>query len=460
MSRILVNLALLTMLCFTLPAMADNNIREYQLPNGLTLVVKPDHRAPIVLSEIWYKVGSSYEPDGITGISHVLEHMMFKGTPTYPPGTILTLVAAHGGTQNAMTGADFTMYYQEWAANNLDLSFTLEADRMQHLLLDPTLFNTELHVVQEERRLSIDNNPNMVTYERFNAALFPNSPYGHPDIGWPTDLKQLNVADLRHWYQTWYTPNNAILVVVGDVNANHVYELAEEHFGNIKPKMLPVNKQFTSLTKTTTILQTVHAPAKLPVIYMGFNVPSVPSEHNSQEPYTLDVINQLLTGDNSARLFKNVVRGATIATYVEGNYDLYARLPTVFAIAAQPTASHSNNELKQAILQQIQALQNTPPTQDELNRVKNAMLAMRIYNQDQLSDAAYMLGSLESVGLSAREIDNYQRQINKITPADIQAVAKKYLIPANMTVTILAPTAIAEPPTTAPSAQGDTHANS
>lgn len=458
MSRILTSLAFIALLGLTLPAIADNNIREYQLPNGLTLVVKPDHRAPIVLSEIWYKVGSSYEPLGITGISHVLEHMMFKGTPTYPPGTILSLVAEHGGNQNAMTGADFTMYYQEWAANNLDLSFSLEADRMQNLLLDPKLFDTERQVVEEERRMSVDNDPNMVTYERFKAALFPNTPYGHPDIGWPADLKQLTVDDLRQWYQTWYTPNNAILVIVGDVNPNKVYELAEEHFGNIKPKPLPAIKQFTNLTKTTTILQTVKAPAKLPAIFIGFNVPSVPSQHNSQDPYALDVINHLLAGDNSALLFKNVVRGSAIATYVEGNYNLYARLPTMFAIAAQPTTTHSNTELKQAILQQIQQLQTTPITQSELNRVKNSMLAMQIYNQDELSDEAYMIGSLESVGLSAREIDNYQRQIKKVTPADIQEVAKKYLIPRNMTITTLTPLPIPDT-TTANTTQGDSHEN-
>jgi len=461
MSRIVTKLALLMMVFFTLPALADDNIREYQLPNGLTLVVQPDHSAPLVLSEIWYKVGSSNESDGLTGISHVLEHMMFKGTPAYPEGQLFSIVAAHGGDQNAMTGSDFTMYYQEWSRENLALSFTLEADRMQNLSLNPALFNSELKVVQEERKLRVDNNPTMLTYERFMAAAFPNSPYGHPPVGWSSDLKQLTVDDLRAWYQTWYVPNNAILVVVGDVDADAVYRLAEEHFGNIKPKPLPVLKQFTLLPKIATTEQTIEAPANLPVIFLGFNVPSAVSDHNSREPYALDVLNNLLGGSDSARLQKQLVRDQNIAGSVNADYNLYARLPTLFTLTAIPAKGHSIDALKQAMLKQIKQLQTTPVTPNELARIKIQVLANRTYSQDSLTDEAYMIGSLESVGLSAREIDNYQQQIDKVTAADVLAVAKKYLVPSNMTVSQLLPQAIPNQATltqTLPE-EGTTHVN-
>jgi zinc protease len=462
MPKIVTNLVLFMMIFLTLPALADDSIHEYQLPNGLTLVVKPDHRAPLVLSEIWYKVGSSNETYGISGVSHVLEHMMFKGTPTYPSSKIFSLVAEHGGDQNAMTGQDFTMYYQEWAPDNLALSFSIEADRMQNLTLDPTLFVNERKVTQEERKLRIDNDPTMQTYERFNAAVFPNNPYSIPTAGWPGDLQQLTVDDLRTWYQTWYAPNNAIVVVVGDVNPDAVYQLAEEHFGSIKPRTLPALKQFTLLPRKTTTEVVVKAPANLPVLYMGFNVPSAVSEHNSREPYALDVLNNILAGSDSARLQKQLVRGKSIAGSVDTQYNLYARLSTSLTIAAMPAEGQNTQTLRQAILQQIQALQTTPVAPAELARVKTRVLAERTYAQDSLTDEAFMIGSLESVGLSAREIDNYQRQINQVTAADVQAVAKKYLIPGNMTIGTLLPQAITNqtaPVTPAVSAEGTAHVN-
>lgn len=460
MNRIVTNLVLLGVIFFALTAQASEPIREYQLTNGLTLVVKPDHRAPLVLSEIWYKVGSVNETLGTTGLSHLLEHMMFKGTPTYPEGQLFQIVAQNGGDQNAMTTQDYTMYYQEWAPDKLALSFTLEADRMQHLTLDPKRFQSELKVVQEERKLRVDNDPMMVTYERFTAAAFPNNPYGQPTIGWPSDIRQLTVEDLRHWYQTWYTPNNAIVVVVGDVEPDAVYQLAQEHFGNIKPHPLPTLKQFSLLAKRVTTEQTVKAPANLPVIYMGFNVPSAVSDHNSRFPYILDVLNTLLGGSDSARLQKQLMRDQTIAGSVYSDYNLYARLPTIFLLAAIPAKGHSTPELKAALLDQIKQLQTTPVTPEELARVKTAALAQRIYAQDSLTNEAQTIGTLESVGLSAREIDHYQQEIEQVTAADVQAAAQKYLVPGNMTIGILEPQAIANPTAPSPAAsQGTSHVN-
>ncbi len=200
-------------------AQAENTLRETTLDNGLRVIVKEDHRAPVMVSQVWYKVGSSYENDGITGVSHVLEHMMFKGTPKRPAGEFSRIIAANGGRENAFTGQDYTAYFQQMEKSRLKVSFELEADRMRNLLLQPAEFAKEIKVVMEERRLRTDDEPQSLTQEQFTAAAFVNSPYRHPIIGWMDDLENLRTEDLREWYQKWYAPNNATVVVVGDVQA-------------------------------------------------------------------------------------------------------------------------------------------------------------------------------------------------------------------------------------------------
>lgn len=435
---------LICSLVLATPALADNSIFEYQLDNGLKIVVRQDNTTPLVLSEMWYKIGSSYENEGTTGVSHVLEHMMFKGTPNYPSGKIFSIVASQGGEQNAETTQDYTMYYQEWAPSNLATSFAIEADRMQHLNLDPKLFKSELQVVEEESKLRVSSDPNAVTQVRFNAAAFPNNPYAHPVIGWPGDLAQLTVDNLRAWYQTWYVPNNAILVVVGDVNPNDVYQLAKHYFGNIPEKPLPEIKKFYMLSKQATTRITVNAPANLSALFIGFNVPSAISEPNSKEPYALFVLSQLLAGNDSARLPKQLVRDKNIANDVGADYELYARLPTLLQISANPADGKTTNALEQAILAEIQELQTTPVSAAELNRVKTAAITDNIYARDSLTNEADMIGSFEIVGLTPKELDNFEKQINRVTAEDVQNVAKKYLISANMTVGVLSPQTITQ----------------
>ncbi|HDJ86948.1 MAG TPA: insulinase family protein, partial [Chromatiales bacterium] len=213
------------------PAVAAGPVHEYRLDNGLRVLVKEDHRAPVVVSQVWYKVGSGDEHGGITGISHALEHMMFQGTAKHPAGEFSRIVAANGGRENAFTGRDYTAYFQLLAKDRLPVSFELESDRMRNLSLKEADFRKEIQVVMEERRLRTDDNPQALTYERFNAAAFVSSPYHHPVIGWMDDLRNLKIGDLRAWYRRWYAPNNATLVVVGDVDPQAVLRLAERYFG-------------------------------------------------------------------------------------------------------------------------------------------------------------------------------------------------------------------------------------
>jgi zinc protease len=269
---------------------SDNTVHEYKLNNGLKLFVKEDHRAPVIVTEVWYKIGSSYEPNGLTGVSHALEHMMFKGTPKYPDGKLMRIIAENGGQQNAFTSYDFTAYYEELAKEKLPLSLKLEADRMRNLSLNKSDFDSEIKVVQEERKLRIDNSPRAKTYERFFATAHSAVPYNQPIIGWQTDLESMTVDNARDWYKTWYAPNNANLVVVGDVNPDEVYKLTEKYFGSLKPSILPEVKPHKSLEPVGTRKVEVNVPAELPMLLMGYNVPSIVTAEDKQDAYALEVL--------------------------------------------------------------------------------------------------------------------------------------------------------------------------
>ncbi len=235
MRRVLI-VALLLASCSLL---AEGVVHESYLDNGFKIIVKEDHRAPIVATQVWYKVGSSYEPNGVTGVSHLLEHMMFKGTHAYGPGEFSRIIAANGGDDNAMTSRDFTAYVQTLASDRLEVALELEADRMRNLTLPPGEFTKELEVVKEERRLRTEDKPTALTYEQFNALAYSTLPYANPVVGWMNDLNNMEVSDLGDWYRRWYAPNNATLVVVGDVDPEQVNQLAERYFGVLKPGVIP-----------------------------------------------------------------------------------------------------------------------------------------------------------------------------------------------------------------------------
>jgi zinc protease len=421
------------------PIILANQVYNYQLHNGLKLLVKVDRRAPVVVSQIWYKVGSSYEPLGITGISHVLEHMMFQGTKKYPPGKLMRMVAAHGGEQNAATSYDFTFYYQKLPAKDLALSFELEADRLTNLLLLNKRFIKELQVVIEERRLRTDNNPQALTFERFFAAANIGTAYHHPVIGWMHDIKHLTINDLRKWYEQYYAPNNAILVVVGDVNPNQVYALAKKYFGRLKIKKLPIIKSQRNappLGKRTVI---VHAKALVPIIFLGFNVPTIKTADKPWHPYALSIIAGILSAGNSSRLPKELIRRQQIAAFAEAEYNPFNRLSGIFMFASMPTKNYSAKQLQQALLKQIKRLQTTLVTSQELQKVKTQLTAQKIFAQDSMEEQAEEIGSLESVGLSWKIGENFVDEINKITPQQIQEAAKKFLNHKRLTVAILKP---------------------
>ena len=264
------------------PLVSAEVISEYRLDNGLQLIVKADHRAPVVVSQVWYKVGASYEHNGITGISHILEHMMFKGTQNLAPNAFSKIIAANGGRENAFTGRDYTAYFQILQKDRLPVSFRLEAERMANLLIDEKELIKEREVVAEERRLRTDDNPQNRLWEAFHAAAFVSSPYHHPIIGWMSDIRHYNAQDLRQWYQKWYAPNNATLVVAGDVEPDAVYQLAKQYFAVLPAAdAIPAVKPQLEIKQHGKRQVTLNLPAKLPYLIMGWKVPVVKTAENS-----------------------------------------------------------------------------------------------------------------------------------------------------------------------------------
>jgi len=420
-------------------SVAATKVSEHVLGNGLKVLVKEDHRSPIAVSQVWYKVGSSYEPGGITGISHMLEHMMFKGTDKHAPGEFSRIVAENGGEENAFTGEDYTAYFQTMEASRLAVSFELEADRMRNLHLLADELKKELQVVTEERRMRTDDNPQAKMQEHFNAMAYTNSPYRNPVIGWPSDIENYKVEDLQAWYQRWYAPNNATLVVVGDVQPKAVFALAEKYFAPLKPSELKPLKPQLEVEQLGVRKMTVKLPAKLPYLVMGYKVPVLKTTQNEWEAYALEVLAGVLDGGSSARLESGLVRGKQIAVSVGANYDLYSRLSNLFTLEATPAEGKTVWNLESALKDEITKLQINLVNSDELQRIKAQVLAKAVYERDSGFYQAMQLGMLETVGLSWKVADEYVEKVNQVTAEQVREVARKYLLEDKLSVAYLEP---------------------
>lgn len=421
---------------------AEPKATEHVLANGLKVLVKEDHRSPVVVSQVWYKVGSSYEPGGITGISHMLEHMMFKGTDKHAAGEFSRIIAENGGDENAFTGQDYTAYFQTMAADKLEVSMELEADRMRNLHLLPEELKKELQVVTEERRMRTEDNPQGKMQEHFNAMAYSNSPYKHPVIGWPADIAAYTVEDLQAWYQRWYAPNNATLVVVGDVKAADVFALAEKYFAPLKISDIKPLKPQNEIEQLGLRRMTVKVPAKLPSIVMGYKVPVLKTAQNEWEAYALEVLAGVLDGGSSARLSSGLVRGKQIAVSAGAGYGLTSRLPDLFQLEATPAEGKTLLQMETALKAEITKLQNNLISDEELNRIKAQVLASAVYERDSNFYQAMQLGMLETVGLGWQRADEYVAKVNQVTALQVQEVAKKYLIDDHLSIAYLDPQAI------------------
>lgn len=415
-------------------------VSEYKLDNGMRVIVREDHRAPVAVSQVWYRVGSSYEHSGLTGISHMLEHMMFKGTAEHPPGEFSRIIARNGGRQNAFTGRDYTSYFQQLAADRLGIAFGLEADRMQHLTLAAQQFTKERQVVLEERRMRITDQPRSLFGEHFDTIAFPASPYARPVIGWQKDIEGLTVEDLRGWYAKWYAPGNALLVVVGDVQPKQVFDLAKKTFGKVPARSTPHPRGDDYLPAPGERRLVMHSKdVKVPYVLLGYQVPSVATAPKRDEIYALMVLASILDGGKGARLSQDLVRNRRIAASAGADYSAVERLDTLFLLDAVPNAGEGVDPLIKALREQVRQLQSKPVDTETLERAKNLLLADHLYQLDSMFYQAMQIGMMETIGVDWHILQAYPDKIRAVTAASVQAIARKYLTPSRLTVGILLP---------------------
>ncbi|AOA59957.1 peptidase M16 [Acinetobacter larvae] len=414
---------------------------ETTLSNGLKVIIREDQRAPIVMTQIWYAVGSADESGNHLGVSHALEHMMFKGTQKVPDNEFTLLSQRFGGKINAATSSNYTQYYQLYPKQYFPLALELEADRMQNLVLRQEDFATELKVVIEERRQRTEDNLRNLAFERFKWITYPTSHYRQPVIGYMKSLNNLQLNDLKNWYKTWYAPNNATLIIVGDVNAEQALSQVKKYFAAIPKQTLPERNDVLEFDRVGYRHMELQLSTQVPNLYMAWNVRSLATSKNPSDAYALNIIQSILGKDLSARLQARLIRQQKVLSAVHVDYQPYNRGDSVFMITAVPAANVKLEQAQQAIEQQIKVLQNELIEAHELQRIKTNFVANLIYSQDDIAEQARMLGQLEVNGLSYRLIDELSQHYDQVTAQEIKRVANLYLVRDNLSTLYIIPQA-------------------
>ena len=418
---------------------AQSAAQEHKLANGLRVIVKEDHRAPTVVHMVWYGAGSMDEVSGTSGVAHVLEHMMFKGTKTVKSGEFSRRIAAAGGRENAFTNRDYTAYFQQVPKAALPQMMQLEADRMSNLLVTEAEFSREIKVVMEERRLRTEDQPRALVAEALNAEAYFAHPYRRPVIGWMNDLANMSYVDARNWYARWYVPDNAFVVVVGDVKADEVFALAQKYYGRIKARPLPERKPQLEPEQRGVHRVAVKAPAELPYLLMGWKCPVLRDVDQDWQPYALEVLAGVLDGNESARLNQSLVRNSRMASEVGADYDATARGPGMCFLEGTPSQGRSAAELETGLRAELARLVDDGVAEDELARVKAQVVASQIFKRDSIFSQAMEIGQFETAGLSHRDIDRVLERIKAVTAEQVRAAAKQYFVDDKLTVVVLDP---------------------
>lgn len=423
-------------------AQADIGVKEITLKNGMRVLVKEDHRSPVAVSMVWYRAGSLDEINGKTGVAHVLEHMMFKGTKTTKPGEYSEIVAAAGGRENAFTGADYTAYFQRLEKSKLPISMKMEADRMQNLVITEEEFKKEINVVMEERRWRTDDKPKAQVNELFNSLIFRAHPYGRPIVGWMNDLENMTYEDVIEWYKMWYSPSNAILVIAGDVDTKEVFAKARKYFGKIPAYQIAKRKPQFEPKQNGSRRAILKAPGKLPYIQMGYPAPTLGKDgiKNKKEVFALEVLVGILSGTSSSRLNQNLVRKTSRAIDVGAGYSMLSRGgQSTFEMYATPSEKVSVVDLEKYLKLELKNIIDNGVTDIELNRVITSVVASEVYQKDSVFGAVMQIGQLETMGYSHKIADVYIDNIKKVTSKDIQGVIKKYFHDDALTIVTLDP---------------------
>ena len=409
-------------------------VKEYTLDNGLKVLIGEDHKVPLATFEIWYNVGSRDEESGKTGLSHLLEHMMFKGTPKYGSKMFSRIIQRNGGVDNAMTTKDYTMYFQTMASDRVGISIDLESDRMVNLIMDPRETVSERNVVMEERRMRYDDDPQNSLFESFVATALMTHPYRRPVIGWMTDIASLSRDELYRHYKEYYSPDNAFIVIVGDVNPEETMKKIRAAFGDMKKSGL-VHRTVTGEPQQRGEKRIfLKKAAELPYVVAGYHTPSFPHEDSAG----LEVLSVVLSGGKSARLYRSLIYEKKLALNAGADYSGMYRDPFLFFLWGTPAPGKGVAEVEKAIFAEIEAVKEAPPSEREVQKAKNQIEASFIFGQDSLYMQAMRIGMFEVLG-GWRLMDRYLEGIRKVTPEEVQRVARKYLTEDNRTVGVLVP---------------------
>ena len=429
----------------TVQAQAVVQATQFTLANGLTVIVKPDRRAPTAVHMLWLRVGSMDEVDGISGVAHVLEHMMFKGSAEIKAGEFSRQVAALGGRENAFTSRDYTGYYQQIPANRLADVMRLEADRFGRSQWADAEFAKEIEVVKEERRMRTEDNPRAMMSEALAASVFLASPYRRPIVGWMSDLDAMTAADVREFYQRWYVPANAAVVVAGDVDVDQVRQLAEQYYGVIPARAVPARKPRTEPIQTGLRRLEHKAPAEQARLTLAFKVPGlagldVTAGAASDDALALTVLSAVLDGYSGARLDRSLTQGAErLADNAWAYNGLWGRGPQLFSLGATPAPGKSVAEVEAALRSQVERIAREGVTEAELARVKTQWVAAQVYKLDSVFIQARELGSQWVQGLPLDAGDRLIERLRSVSAAQVQGVAARYFGDDQLTVAVLRP---------------------
>jgi zinc protease len=411
-----------------------SRVRETVLPNGLKLILLEDHKAPVTVFQIWYRVGSRNETNGHTGLSHLLEHMMFKGTASVGPEEYSRIVQRNGGQTNAFTSQDATTYFATLVSDRVGVVIDLEADRLANLRLSAENFDPERAVVQEERRMRIDNDPVAALFEQLGATAYTAHPYQAPIIGWMNDIARSTVDDLERHYRTYYVPNNAFVVAVGDFEADVLAERIARSFRTVAAGAMPPAVRSLEPAQRGERRLELRREAELPFVAAGYHVPNL----HSRDGAALAVVAELLGGGRSARLHRRLVYEERLAHEVGAEYDYTSVDPGLFYVYAQPLPGQPIAAVERALLAEIEELMDAPPAPRELEKAKNGLEARFVFAQDSLFYQGMLLGRYEIAGGWDR-IDDYVPAVRAVNDEDLARVARFYLRRDNRTIATLVP---------------------
>jgi zinc protease len=399
----------------------------FTLDNGMQVVVITNRRAPIVTHMVYYKVGAADEVPGESGLAHFLEHLMFKGTETLGPGEFSDIIAANGGTENAFTSSDYTGYYQTVARDRLEIVMRHEADRMVNLRLTDELVDPERQVVLEERRSRIDNEPGSQLWEMIGATMFLNHPYRRPVIGWEHEIRQLSAEGALAFYRRWYAPNNAILIVAGDVSADEVRPLAERYYGVIPRGEVPERRRVEEPPAHAARSVTLESPrVRQPSFSISYLAPSYDKDAEGHA-YALQVLDQIMGGGPTSRLYRALVVEQSLAARAGSHYDANSLDLTTFVFTASPRVGVAVEDLEAALRAEIARLLSEGVDEEEVATAKRRLAALAVYARDSLGTGARVIGRALSTGQSVADVEAWPERIAAVTAEQVNAAAKALL---------------------------------